>query len=141
LDLSELKPTALPAALAHLPYLHCLDVNRNELQMGALLESPLLHAGALPELRSLSANDNALVGALPEGLGSLAPCLDAIAGEHPEKLAVYKVNVDQCIGLAQRYGVSSIPELKVFVDGKVVKSFGGAMSKRSLEVQLARWLW
>jgi thioredoxin 1 len=72
---------------------------------------------------------------------SLAPCLDAIAGEHPEKLAVYKVNVDQCIGLAQRYGVSSIPELKVFVDGKVVKSFGGAMSKRSLEVQLARWLW
>ena len=79
LDLSELKLTALPAALAHLPYLHCLDVNRNELQMGALLESPLLHAGALPELRSLSANDNALVGALPEGLGSLAPCLEELS--------------------------------------------------------------
>lgn len=72
---------------------------------------------------------------------SIAPNLDAIAGEHQEKLVVYKVNVDQCPALAQRYGVTAIPELKVFVEGNVVKSFGGAMSKRSLEVQLASWLW
>jgi leucine-rich repeat protein SHOC2 len=81
LDLAELRLCALPASLSRVPWLHVLDVSRNELQCGALLGAAALHGAALPELRSLSACHNALVGPLPPGLGELAPCLEELSLE------------------------------------------------------------
>jgi len=83
LDLAELGLSELPAAaLARVPWLHVLELSRNELQAGALLGSGgALRAAALPELRSLSACHNALVGPLPPGLGALAPCLEELSLE------------------------------------------------------------
>jgi len=43
---------------------------------------------------------------------AVAPVLDRIADEHPVKLV--KVNIDEEQGLAQRYGVSSIPTIILF---------------------------
>jgi Leucine-rich repeat (LRR) protein len=91
LDLAELQLRELPAgALARLPWLHVLDLSRNELQAEALFGgggggggggATALHAAALPDLRSLSACHNALVGPLPPGLGALAPCLEELSLE------------------------------------------------------------
>ncbi len=83
LDLAELQLRELPAALlAQLPWLQVLDLSRNELQSGALFGGGgALRAAALPELRSLSACHNALVGPLPPGLGALAPCLEELSLE------------------------------------------------------------
>ena len=55
----------------------------------------------------------------------LAPVLEEIAREHEGGVKVGKVNVDEQMELAQKFGVSSIPLLVVFKDGQpVAKSLG-----------------
>ena len=55
----------------------------------------------------------------------LAPVLHEIAEENVGALKVGKINVDEQMGLAMRFQVSSIPMLVVFKDGKAVaKSVG-----------------
>lgn len=55
----------------------------------------------------------------------LAPVLEEIAREYEGGVKVGKVNVDEQIELAQKFGVSSIPLLVVFKDGQpVAKSLG-----------------
>ena len=55
----------------------------------------------------------------------LAPILEEIAREYEGGVKVGKVNVDEQMELAQKFGVSSIPLLVVFKDGQpVAKSLG-----------------
>lgn len=55
----------------------------------------------------------------------LAPVLEEIAREYEDGVKVGKVNVDEQMELAQKFGVSSIPLLVVFKDGQpVAKSLG-----------------
>jgi thioredoxin 1 len=65
---------------------------------------------------------------------AVAPVLDRIADEREVKLV--KVNIDQEQGLAQRYGVSSIPMMILFENGEPQASAIGAMPKGALERQL-----
>ena len=65
---------------------------------------------------------------------AVAPVLDRIADEHPVKLV--KVNIDEEQGLAQRYGVASIPMMILFENGEPQASAIGAMPKGALERQL-----
>ena len=62
---------------------------------------------------------------------AVAPALDRIADEHSVKLV--KVNIDQEQGLAQRFGVSSIPTMMLFEDGELQASALGALPKGALE--------
>ncbi|GLC93235.1 thioredoxin [Cupriavidus sp. TA19] len=71
---------------------------------------------------------------------AIAPSLEEISDELEGKLQVIKVDIDQNPELAQRFGVRSIPALKVFVDGKVAKEIVGAMPKQALQAQLAAFL-
>jgi thioredoxin 1 len=64
----------------------------------------------------------------------VAPVLDRIADERALKLV--KVNIDQEQGLAQRYGVMSIPMMILFENGEPQASVVGAMPKGILERQL-----
>ena len=50
----------------------------------------------------------------------IAPVIEEIAAEFEGKAVVGKVDVDEEPGLAQRYGIMSIPTLIVFKGGKVV---------------------
>lgn len=59
----------------------------------------------------------------------LAPIIEEIAGEYAGKIKVGKVNVDEEQELAFRFGISSIPTLMVFKDGKLVNSGLGYMPK------------
>jgi thioredoxin 1 len=65
---------------------------------------------------------------------AVAPVLDRIADEREVKLV--KVNIDQEQGLAQRYGVASIPMMILFENGEPQASAVGAMPKGALERQL-----
>jgi thioredoxin 1 len=65
----------------------------------------------------------------------VAPILEEIAGEVPGA-RIAKVNVDESPELAMRYGISSIPSLKVFQDGQVVAEQLGVASKSRLKALL-----
>lgn len=66
----------------------------------------------------------------------MAPVIAQIAEEKEGQIKVGKVDVDEEPELAIRYGISSIPCLKVFKDGQVVKSSVGAVPKPMVEALL-----
>jgi len=49
----------------------------------------------------------------------LAPVLDKMSEEFKDKAAFVKVDIDENEALAVKYGISSIPDVFVFEDGKV----------------------
>ena len=63
----------------------------------------------------------------------IAPALEEIAAENAGRLKVGKVNVDEEMELAMRFGVTSIPLLVVMQDGKVANKAVGAMPKAKIE--------
>lgn len=68
----------------------------------------------------------------------LGPVLAEIAEEKQDVLKVGKVNVDDCPGLADRYGIRSIPAVLLFRNGKVVAQTVGYMPKDRLLAELFR---
>ena len=59
----------------------------------------------------------------------LAPTIELLAEEMEGIAKVGKVNVDEQPGLAARFGISSIPTLIVFEDGKVKNTSVGVIPK------------
>jgi putative thioredoxin len=68
---------------------------------------------------------------------TLAPILDRIAAEYEGRLTLVKLNTEDEPELAGTYGVRSIPNCKVFVDGNVVDEFTGALPERAIRDFLA----
>ncbi len=62
----------------------------------------------------------------------LAPVIAQIAEEHSE-IKVGKIDVDEQPELAMRYRIASIPTLKVFRNGEVVKTSVGVIPKPMIE--------
>ena len=62
----------------------------------------------------------------------IAPLLDEVAGEYSSRMVVAKLNVDENPGVAQKYGIRSIPTLMMFKEGAVQAQKLGAMSKAQL---------
>ncbi len=62
----------------------------------------------------------------------LLPVLEELSGQLDEGTKIYKVNVDEEPELASKYGVMSIPALKVFKNGEMVDETVGAQSKEAL---------
>ena len=63
----------------------------------------------------------------------IAPTLEEIARENAGRLKVGKVNVDEQMELAMKFGVTSIPLLVVMENGQIVKKAVGAMPKAKIE--------
>ena len=59
----------------------------------------------------------------------LSPIVEELSKTHK----VGKVNVDEEMALAQRYGITSIPSLLVFKDGQLVKRSLGYQSLEALQ--------
>jgi thioredoxin 1 len=62
--------------------------------------------------------------------------LDRIAEERPDELKLVKVNIDEEQGLAQRFGIASIPTMVLFKNGEPAAAAIGAQPKGALEQQL-----
>jgi thioredoxin 1 len=67
---------------------------------------------------------------------AVSPVLDRIAEERSEELKLVKVNIDEEEGLAQRYGIASIPTILLFKDGEPVAAAIGAQPKGAIEQAL-----
>ena len=71
---------------------------------------------------------------------AVSPILDQIATEHSDKIDVVKLNVDDNPETAMKYQITSIPTMKVFRAGEVVKTVIGAKPKPALEADLQEFL-
>ena len=67
----------------------------------------------------------------------LAPILAEIAEEKADTIKVGKVNVDENPELAAQYGISGIPAMLLFKDGKVAGTSVGFKPKAELESFIA----
>lgn len=70
----------------------------------------------------------------------IAPSLEAIAAENPEKITIVKLNIDENPATAAKYGIMSIPTMNVYRGGEVVKTIVGAKPKTALERDLSEFL-
>lgn len=68
------------------------------------------------------------------------PIVEELAGDYAGKARVAKANVDNANLKASEYGVSSIPALLVFKDGKVVERMVGLHSKTQLSQIIDKFL-
>jgi thioredoxin len=68
----------------------------------------------------------------------LSPLLDQIATEHGGTVVIGKVNIDRCRELATREGIRSIPEVRMFRDGKLVDKFIGLPPESDLRQRIER---
>ena len=71
---------------------------------------------------------------------AVSPILDQIASEHADKIKIVKLNVDDNPQTAAKYQITSIPAMKVYRGGEVVKTVIGAKPKPALEADLAAFL-
>ena len=63
----------------------------------------------------------------------ITPILEQLNEEYQGKLDIIKVDVDAEGGLAQKYGIMSIPTLMLFKDGDVVGQVLGFQAKPMLK--------
>ena len=66
----------------------------------------------------------------------MSPIIDEIAEENLENVKVGKINVDENMELAEKYGVVSIPTILIIKNGEVVKTFLGIADKEEIEASL-----
>ena len=66
----------------------------------------------------------------------MAPVLEEIAKKYEGKLRVGKCDTDDNMLLAQKYRVSSIPNMQLFKNGQVVANYVGFMTADALSAKL-----
>jgi thioredoxin 1 len=71
----------------------------------------------------------------------MAPSLETIAAEYGDKIEIVKLNIDQNLNTAAKYGVMSIPTLNVYQGGEVVQTIVGAKPTAALERELADFIY
>ena len=70
----------------------------------------------------------------------MAPIIEQLAEEYDGKLKVGKCNIDEEEEIRARYGVMSIPTMKVFVKGEEAVSVVGQMTKEELVAEISKVL-
>ena len=63
----------------------------------------------------------------------LAPVISAIAEKYEGRLKVCKIDVDEAMEVAEKYMISSIPAVKIFKNGEVVRESVGFVHAVNLE--------
>lgn len=66
----------------------------------------------------------------------MAPVVEQLAGEYDGRVKIGKCNIDEEEAIRARYGVMSIPTMKIFVGGEEKVSLVGATSKDALEEKI-----
>ena len=70
----------------------------------------------------------------------VAPVLEEIAAENPDKIRVVKLNIDDNLDTARRFDVMSIPTMILFKDGDPQVKIVGAKGKGQLLQELDSFL-
>lgn len=67
---------------------------------------------------------------------AVAPILDELAEEYQGKIVISRLNVDEAPKVAARYGISSIPTMLLFKEGKPVSQIVGFRPKSEMKKAL-----
>jgi thioredoxin 1 len=70
----------------------------------------------------------------------IVPSIEALAQTYQEEIKVVKLNVDENMQAASKYGVMSIPTLLLFKDGEVKETIVGALPKDKIEEKVKKHL-
>ena len=70
----------------------------------------------------------------------MAPIFKEVSEKFKGKVKFGKLNTEDNQELAQKFGVSSIPNFVLFKDGKVVDNFVGGMSEEELGEKLGKYV-
>lgn len=62
----------------------------------------------------------------------VAPALEELAVEYDGRAVIAKLNVDESVAVAGKYGIMSIPTLMIFKDGQEVERLVGARPKPAI---------
>ena len=62
----------------------------------------------------------------------LAPILEDVSSELEGKAKVYKVDIDECMDIAKRFGIMSVPTMIIFKEGKEVDRLIGLRQKNQI---------
>ena len=62
----------------------------------------------------------------------MSQIIDKVAEELEGQVKVYKVNVDENMELAEKFGIMSIPTIIIFKNGNILKKFIGVIDKNEL---------
>ena len=62
----------------------------------------------------------------------LAPVFEETSNEMGDKAKFFKVDVDKSGNVAQKYGISAVPTMIIFKDGKPVENLAGFMPKQNI---------
>ncbi len=65
----------------------------------------------------------------------LAPVFESVS-EELNNAKFVKVDIDESLELAQKFGISTVPTMMIFKDGKVVDKLVGFMPKESLKAKV-----
>ncbi len=68
----------------------------------------------------------------------LGPTLEKLEKDYKGAFTLVKINTDQSMTLAQVFQISSIPDVRLIKDGKVVDQFLGALSEKQIRSFLDR---
>ncbi|HQY88215.1 MAG TPA: thioredoxin [Tepidisphaeraceae bacterium] len=68
----------------------------------------------------------------------LAPAIEELATQLTGKVKVGKLNTDEHMNSAAKYGIQSLPTVLIFKGGQVVDKLVGLRQKRDFEQALAR---
>ena len=63
----------------------------------------------------------------------VAPAVEKVANDNPDKLKVCKLNVDDNQNLAVQHNIQGIPALLIFKDGKEVDRIVGAVPPQAIQ--------
>ena len=69
----------------------------------------------------------------------VAPVLEEVARARADRLRLGKMNVDENPATPSRFGITSIPAMLLFKDGKLVDGIVGVVPKVDIEALLDRW--
>ncbi len=67
---------------------------------------------------------------------AVAPILEELAEEYQGRMSIARLNVDEAPALASRYGISAIPTMLLFKEGKPVSQIVGFKPKAELKKAL-----
>jgi thioredoxin 1 len=72
----------------------------------------------------------------------MGPILDELAAEMAGEIKIVKVNTEEAVNqeLAAEYQIQSIPNMKLFKDGKVIAEFVGMKNKETLRADIEAFL-
>ncbi len=62
----------------------------------------------------------------------LSPILEQVADEVGEDVKLYKVDIDECLDIAKKFGVMSVPTMVVLKDGAEVQRLIGLRQKAQI---------